>query len=156
MCIVVDFSMEFLLMVIIIFYSLGGGVECVLGRLPSGVGMVTPSEWCVNGMLSGGVGSSGIIPSVFALVMHWCVHGAKRICVDAVGVDDVWVLCVGVAETFSAVSPNIFANFCNASPWRFWNVLFYFIIFWIVWVSVVAILFVVSIGVYFGISQCLG
>ena len=55
----------------------------------SEVGMVTTSEGCVNGRFYGGVGSTGIIPVVFALVTRWCVRGDKRICVGAVGVDDV-------------------------------------------------------------------
>ena len=95
---------------------------CVLGHSLSEVGMVTPSEGCVNGMFSEGVVSTGIIPGVFALVTRWCVRGAKRICVGVIGVDDVWVVCVGVDGTWSAVSQNIFADFCNASPWRPWNV----------------------------------
>ena len=73
--------------------------------------MVTPSEGCVNGMVSGGVGSTGIIPGVFDLVTSWCVRGAKRICVGAVGVDDVWVVCVGVDGTCFAVAQNIFTKF---------------------------------------------
>ena len=114
----VEFSMEFLLLVISRFDRLAGGVECVLGHLPYEVSMVTPSESFFNGMLSEGVVSAGIIPGVFSLVMHWCVHGSKRRCVGNVGVDDFWVVCFSVAGTWSAVSPNIFADFFNASPWR--------------------------------------
>ena len=84
------------------------------------------------------------------------MRGTKHSYVCAVGVDDVWVVCVGVDGNWSAVSPNIFANFCNASPWRPWNVRFYFLIFCIVRVSVVAIIFVLSIGVSVGILQYLG
>ena len=59
---------------------------------------------------------------MFALLVCLCVSGDKCICVDAVGADDVWVVCVGVDGTWSSVSQNIFVDFCNASPWRPWNV----------------------------------
>ena len=114
--------MVFLLLVLSCFDLLDGGVEWVLGQSPSEFGMVTPSEGCVNGMVSGGVVSTGIIPGVFALVTSWCVRGAKSICVGAVGVDDVWVVCVGVDVTWYAVAANIFANLYNAYPWLPWNV----------------------------------
>ena len=133
--------MVFLLLFIGRFDHIGGGVECVLGHLPSEVGMVTPSEDFFNVMFSVGVGSNGIIPGVFAIVTHWCVHGAKRMCVGAVGFDDVWIVCVGVDGTWSAVALNVFTNLCKASPWRPWNVGFSFLIFWIARVSVVAIIF---------------
>ena len=120
--VVVEFHMVFLLLVLSRFDRLGGGVECILGHSPSEVCMVTPYEVFVNGMFSVGVVSTGIIPSVFALVTRWCVRGAKRICVGAVDVDDVWVVCVVVDGTWSTVSPNLFANFRKASPWRTWNV----------------------------------
>ena len=84
----------------------------------SEVGMVTPYEVCVNGMLFGVVVSTGITPGVFALVTRWYVPVSKHICVGAVGVDEVWVVFVGVDVTLSAVVPNIVANFCMASPWR--------------------------------------
>ena len=45
---------------------------------------------------------------MFALLKCWCVHGAKHICVGAVGVDNVLVVCVGVAGTWSAVPPIFF------------------------------------------------
>ena len=64
----VEFSMDFVLVVISRFGCQGGGVECVLGNSPSEVGMVTLSKGCVNGMFSGDVGSSGIIPGVFSVV----------------------------------------------------------------------------------------
>ena len=73
-------------------------------------------------MFSGGVVSTGIILGVFALVTRWCVRRANSICVGAVCVDDVWVVCFGVDVTWSTVSPHFCANFCNASPWRPWNV----------------------------------
>ena len=152
----VESIMEFVLLFISCFDRLGVGVEYVLGYSPSEVGMVTPYDGFVNGMFSGGVVSTGIIPSVFSLVTHWCVCGDQSVCVGNVGVDDVWVVCVVVAGIWSTVSPIIFANFCNASPWRPWNVLFSFLIFWIAQVSVVAIIFVVSIRISVGISQCLG
>ena len=79
---------------------------------PSEFGVVTPSEDYGNGISFGGFGSTGIIPGVFALVTRWCVRGDKRICVRSVGVDDVWVVFSGVAVTYSAVVPNIFAHFC--------------------------------------------
>ena len=50
--------------------------------------MVTPSECCVNGMLSGGVFPTGIIHGVFSTVTHCCVCGSKRIRVGTVGVHD--------------------------------------------------------------------
>ena len=131
-------------------------MECVLGHLPYEVSMVTPSESFFNGMLSEGVVSAGIIPGVFSLVMHWCVHGSKRRCVGNVGVDDFWVVCFSVAGTWSAVSPNIFADFSNSYPWCPWNVWFSFLIFCISRVSVVAILCVVSIVISIGISKFLG
>ena len=113
-----EFSMDFVLLVLSPFDRLGGDVECLLGTTYYEVSMLTASEGCVNGMFSGGVFPTGIIPGLFALVVCWCVRVAKRICVAAVGVDDFWVVCVGVAGTSSAVSPNVFAYFCNASPWR--------------------------------------
>ena len=114
--------MLFLLLVLSRFDRIGGGMECVLGHSSSKVGMVTPSEGCVNGMFSGGVGSTGIVPGIFSLLKCWCVRGYKRFCVGAVVVDDVWVLFVGVAGPWSAVAPNIFANLYNAYPWLPWNV----------------------------------
>ena len=90
----------------------------MLVRSPSEVSTVKPSESCVSGWSGGGVGSTGIMPGLFALVTRWYVHGAKCICVGAVGVDEVWFVVVGVGVIFSVVVPNIFANFCNASPWR--------------------------------------
>ena len=59
---------------------------------------------------------------MFDLVTRWRVRGSKRICVGAVGVDDVWVVFVGVDVTLSAVVPNVFANSCKAYPWRPWKV----------------------------------
>ena len=44
---------------------------------------------------------------MFSLVTLRCVHGDKRICVGVVGVDDVWVIFVGVGGTLSAVVPHI-------------------------------------------------
>ena len=107
----VEFCMVLLLMVLSRSDCLGGGVECVLGHSPSEVGMMTPSEGFINGMLSGAVFPTGIISGVFALATRWCVHGAKRISFGAVGVDDVWVVCVIVDKTWSTVSPNILASF---------------------------------------------
>ena len=77
----------FFLMVLSCFDSLGGGVEGVLAHSPSEVGMLTPSEGCVNGISAGGVGSTGIIPGVISLMTCWCVRGAKRIGVGSVGVN---------------------------------------------------------------------
>ena len=82
---------------------------------------------------------------MFDLVTRWRVHGSKRICVGAVGVDDVWVVFVSVDVTLSTVVPNIFTNMRKASPWWPWKVLFSFKIFCITRVSAVVILFVVSI-----------
>ena len=64
----VELYMVFLLMFISRFDHLGGGMECVLGHSTAEVGMVTPSEGCVNDMFSGSVSSTGIIPGMFALV----------------------------------------------------------------------------------------
>ena len=50
--------------------------------------MVTPSEGFFSGWYGGDVGSAGIMPGVFALVMCWCVRRAKCICVGYVGVDE--------------------------------------------------------------------
>ena len=112
----------FLLLVLSHFDRLGVGMECVLGHSFSEVSMVTLSECYVNGMLSVGVVFTGSIPDVFALVTCWFVRGANSIFVVAVGVDFFWVVYVVVDGTWSAVSPNIFANFCKASPWRSRNV----------------------------------
>ena len=95
----VELYMVVLLLVLSRFYCLGGGVECVLGHSPYEFGMVTPSERFPDGMLSGGVVSTGIIPGVFVLLMCWCVRGSKRICIGSVGVDNVWVVCVGADGT---------------------------------------------------------
>ena len=113
-----------LLMVLSRFDSIGGGVKCMLVHSLYEVGMVAvkPYEGCVNGMFSGVVVYSGIIPGVFALVTLWYVRGAKHIYVVAVGVDDVWVVFVGVDVTFYAAVPNIFTNMRKASPWRIWKV----------------------------------
>ena len=113
----VGFCIFVLLVVLSRFDSLGGDMECVLVHSPSEVGMVTPSEGCVSGWSVGGFGSAGIMTGVFDLVMRWCVHGAKRICVDAVGVDEVWFGFVGVGVILYAVVPIFFDNCCNASPW---------------------------------------
>ena len=61
------------------FDSQGGGMERVLVRSPSKVGMVTPSQLCIGVCSKGGVGSVGIMPGVFARVAHWCVSGTRRI-----------------------------------------------------------------------------
>ena len=87
----VGFCIVFLLLVISSFDCLGGGVECVLVHSPSEVGMVTPSVGCVNCMLFGGVGSTGIIPGVFDLVTCCCVRGDKCICVG-----DFWWMMFGL------------------------------------------------------------
>ena len=112
----VEFSMDFVLLFLSRFDRLGGVIECVMGHSPYEVGMVTLSESCVNGMFSGSVVSSEIIPDVISVMTHWCVRGAKHIFVGDDVVDDVWVVCFHVVETWSAVSPNIFTNFCSASP----------------------------------------
>ena len=77
----------FLIVFLSCSYCLGGDVECMLARSSSEVGMVTPSEGCVIGWSGGGLGSAGIMPSVFDLVTRWCVRVAKRIGVGSVGVD---------------------------------------------------------------------
>ena len=64
----VGLCIVFLLLVLSRFDRLCGGVECVLTHSPSEVGMVTPSEGCVSGCSGGGVGSTGMMPGVFALV----------------------------------------------------------------------------------------
>ena len=103
----IELCTVFLLLVCSCFDCIGGGVECVLGHLPSEVSMVIPSEGFDNVMFSGGVVSNGAIPSVFSLVARWCVCGTKRICVRTVGVDDVWDICVGAYVTWSVVKLNI-------------------------------------------------
>ena len=152
----VGFCVLLLLMVLSRFDRLGSGMDCVMVRSPSEVGMVTPSEGCFNCMLFEGAGSTGVIPDMFALVTRWCVRGAKRICVGDVGVDDVWVVFFSFDVTLSAVVPNIFSNLWKASPWRPWKVRFSCMILCIARVSDVYILFVVSIRVSVGIDQCLG
>ena len=42
----------------------------MLALSPSKVGTVTPSEGCVSVFPDGGVGSAGIMPGVFALVIR--------------------------------------------------------------------------------------
>ena len=59
-----------LTVVLNIFDRQGGGVECLLERSPSEVGMVTPSE-CFGGSLSEKVVGVGVsMPGVFARVMR--------------------------------------------------------------------------------------
>ena len=70
--------------------------------------------------------------------------------------DEVWLVIVGVGAMFSAVASDIFANRCKASPWRPWNVWFSLPIVCIVRVSVVFIIFVMSISFSVGIVQYLG
>ena len=111
----IESCMVFLFLVLSHFYCIGGGVECFLGHPPSEVGMVTPSEDCVNGMFSVGVGSTSIMPGMFVIVTCWCVRGAKRICIGAVGVDYVWVVYVGIDGTWYAVAP-IFLLICVRLP----------------------------------------
>ena len=50
--------------------------------------------------------------------MRWCVRGAKRISVGAVGVDKFWCVVVSVGVMFSAVVPKFCDNCCKAPPWR--------------------------------------
>ena len=59
---------------------------------------------------------------MFALLKCWCVHGAKHICVGAVGAKDFWVVFFSVDVNVSAVVPNVFSNLCNAFPWILWKV----------------------------------
>ena len=101
----IGFCIVFLTFVRNSFGQIVGGVQCLLACSPSEVGMVTPSEGCVSGWSDGGVGSTGMMPGVFAIVTRWCVHGTKRICVGAVCVDEIWVVFVGVGVTFSALAP---------------------------------------------------
>ena len=62
------------------FFDLqGDGAKCILARSPSEVSMVTPSELFLGTCSEGGVGDVGIMPGMFACVMHWCVRGAIRI-----------------------------------------------------------------------------
>ena len=77
----------------------------MLALSPSEVGMGTPYEFCVGVCYKGGFGSVGITAGVFARMTHWCVHGAIRIWVGAVGMDEVWFVVVGVGVMFSAVVP---------------------------------------------------
>ena len=112
---VISDGVGFLLMVLICFDRIGGGMVCTLAHSPSEVGMVTPSEGCVSGWSSGGVGFTGIMPGVFAIVANWCVRGAKFICVGDVGVYEVWVVFFGVDVTFSDLVPILFANLCKTT-----------------------------------------
>ena len=93
-------------------------MECVLARANSEVGIVTLSECSVGVCFERGLGSVGIMPGVFARVTRWCVRGARRIWVGALGMDKFWFLVVGVGVMFSTVVPIFLANRCNASPWR--------------------------------------
>ena len=80
----------------------------MLALSPSKVGTVTPYEGCVSGWSVGGVGSAEIIPGVFSLVTCWCMRESKRICVGDVGMDEVWVVVVGVGIYFSALVTIVF------------------------------------------------
>ena len=75
----------------------------MLARSPSEVGMWKLSEGCFSVWYDGSVDFIGIIPDMFARVTYWCVPGAKRICVGAVGMDEVWFVVVGVSVMFSAM-----------------------------------------------------
>ena len=86
----------------------------MLERLPSEVGMVTPSECFVGTCSEGSVSVVGIMPGVFARVTCWCLHGAVHIWDGAVGVDEVWFVVAVVGAMFSAVVPIYFSNCCNA------------------------------------------
>ena len=112
----VGFCSVFFIIIMSRFYRIGGSVECVLAHSPSEVSMVIPSEGCVNVWSVGGVGSIGIMPGMFSLVTFLRVRGAKRVCVETVGVDGVWVVFVGFCVTSSAVVLKKFANWCKASP----------------------------------------
>ena len=90
----------------------------MLARSPSEVSMVKISEGCVIGWSGVGVGYAGIVLGAFALVKRWYVRGAKRICVGAIGMDEVWVIFFGVRVTMYAVVPKKFPNLCKASTWR--------------------------------------
>ena len=72
----------------------------MLARSPSEVRMVKTSEYCVSGWSGGGFGSAVIMRGVFALVTRCCERRDIRIYIGAVGVDEVWVLVVGVGVMF--------------------------------------------------------
>ena len=115
--------------VLYIFDHRGGGVVCMLELSPSEVGMVIPYECFVGALPDRGVSVVVIMPGAFACVTRWCVHGAMRIWDGVVGVDDVWLVVVGVGLMFSAAVPTFFASCCNDSPCSPWKVRFSLIIF---------------------------
>ena len=93
---------------------------------------------------------------MFARATRWYVRGSARIWSGAVGVVDVCLVLVGVDAMFSVVVPTM-AEICfNVSPCRPWKVWFYFLIFWIARIIVVAINVASSIGVSSGTFKCCG
>ena len=69
---------------------------CIFARSPFEVGMVTPSEYFVNSLSEQGVGVVEITPDVFARVTRWCMCGSICIWYGDDGVDDVWLVVVGM------------------------------------------------------------
>ena len=119
---------------------------------PSEGFIVSPSEvgvdilWSMRCLL-------GRIPGVLACVNRWCVRGDSLIWYGAVGIVDVCWVSVRVGAMFSAVVPKIVTSCCNALPCHPWKVWFYYIIFWITQIRVVAIHVASSTGISVGMVQ---
>ena len=114
---------------------------------PSEVGVgILGSIWCFVGK----------IPGVFACMTRWCVCGASRIWDGYVGVVDVCFVLVVVGAMFSIVVLKMVVIWCNTFLCRPWKVWFYFLIFLIARIRVVAICVASSIGVSVGMVKCCG
>ena len=89
---------------------------------------------------------------VLFLVACWCVRGVWQSCVGAIGVVEVCGFAVGVGASISVFVPNIVASSCKEVSLHPWEVWFYFRVFWMARINVVAILVSSSICVSTGIS----
>ena len=97
----------------------------------------------------------GRMPGVFARVTLACVRGAALIAAVAVGL--VELCCLGSCVcVFVVVCWKILANCCSAVSWRPGNCVFLWCRRRMAWTSVAAILAASSIGVVFGVLQCVG
>ena len=91
--------------------------------------MVTPSECFFSSCSEKGVGVGLMMPGVFARLTRWCLRSAVCIWDDAVGVDEFWLVVVGLGVMFSVVVLIFFSSCCNDYSWRPWKVWFSFLIF---------------------------
>ena len=84
---------------------------------------------------------------VFSCVTCWCVHGAAHIWTRAVAVVNFCLVLVRLVAVLSTAVPKMVASCCKAFSCHPWKVLFYFLIFWILRIRVVAICVASSIGI---------